>query len=123
MSREYVGREYESISGVKVTKSEERRAQPRMSTNATIILEREGFCEDYQVMDFSSGGMRVRGERPLVVNQDLSVMLYIERSEVRATGKVVWCKGPEDGQFTIGIKVEVGETEARAILNRYLATL
>ena len=99
------------------------RDQPRMSTNATIILEREEFCEDYQVMDFSGGGMRVRGERPLVVNQDLSVVLYIDRSEIPTTGKVVWCKGPEDGQFTIGIKIEVADAEARAILARYMATL
>ncbi len=113
----------QSISGVKVTKSEERRAQPRMSTNATIILEREGICEDYQVMDFSSGGMRVRGEHPLVVNQDLSVVLYIEKREIPTTGKVVWCKGPEDGHFTIGIKIEVADAEARAILARYTATL
>ncbi len=106
-----------------MTKSEEQRAEPRMSTNATIILEREGFCEDYQVMDFSIGGIRVRGERPLVVNQDLSVVMYLGRSEIPTTGKVVWCEGPEDGHFTIGIKIEVADTEARAILARYMATL
>ena len=104
-------------------KSEEKRAWPRLSTNARIILEREGFCEDYQVVDFSAGGMSVRGERPLVINQDLSVVLYFGKSEIHTAGKVVWCKGPEDGHFTIGIKIEVADSEARALLVRYLTTL
>ncbi len=45
------------------------------------------------------------------------------RSEIPTTGKVVWCKGPEEGHFTIGIKIEVTGTEARAILARFMATL
>ena len=108
---------------MKVTKFAQQRVRPRMSTSATIILDLEGAREDYHVMDFSGDGMRLRGERPLVVNQDLSVVLYIGKSEIPTTGKVVWCKGPEDGQFTIGIKIEVADAEARAILGRYMATL
>ncbi len=44
-----------------MTKSEEQRAWPRLSTNARIILEREGFCEDYQIVDFSAGADRLGG--------------------------------------------------------------
>ena len=105
-----------------MSKSEER-AWPRLSTMATITFEREGLREDYQIVDFPAGGMSIRGERPLVANQDISVGLYFGRNEIPTAGKVVWCKGPEDGLFTIGIKIEVTDSDARQVLVRYLTTL
>ena len=104
-------------------KSKELRAWPRISTSVKVVLDQSGASETYQVMDFSGGGMRVRGEHPLKVNEDLCVVLYIEGTEVPTSGKVIWCKGPEDGHFTIGIKIEVADTEGREALDRYLATL
>ena len=104
-------------------KSRERRAWPRISTSVKIILDQSGASETYRVMNFSGGGIAVRGEQPLMVNEDLCVVLYIEGTEVPTSGKVIWCKGPEDGHFTIGIKIEVADTEDREALDRYLATL
>ena len=115
--------EPEHVSGVKVTEPEEQRGWPRISTNVKIVLDQSGSSRTYRVMDFSGGGIGVRGEHPLVVNEDLCVVLYIEGTEVPTSGRVVWCKGPEDGHFTIGIKIEVAGTEAREALDRYLATL
>ncbi len=93
------------------TKDQEQRRWPRSRISATAIVERDGLVGEYEVIDVSAGGMRLRGDA-LPVDQDLLIVLHIARTDISAPGRVVWCQEPkpdsaDDDRCTIGVEIEV----------------
>ena len=107
----------------------ENRQHPRFEVSFPVDCSTRQFFFTNHVRNISKGGLFLRAERPLPVNQEVSLVLHLPGTErsIFATGRVVWNHDIESGDTNIvpgsGIRF-VGMTASdRAALDSYLGGL
>ncbi len=89
-----------------------------------LVVGYDGQSDHYTVIDLSSTGMRVSGDRSLPAAKQLYLLLCTGEEQIEATGELVWCEDEDIlyERYLMGIQFVVHDERSRELLERYLAT-
>ncbi len=107
----------------------ENRQHPRYEVSFPVDCSTRQFFFTNHVRNISKGGLFLGSDKPLPLNQEVSLVLHLPGTErsIFATGRVIWNHDTETGSPHVvpgsGIRF-VGMTSAdRAALESYLGSL
>jgi type IV pilus assembly protein PilZ len=104
------------------------RQYPRYEASFPVECSTRQFYFSNNVRNISKGGLFLRSDRPLPLNEEVSLVLHLPGTEkgIYATGRVIWTHDSEGSHQLVpgsGIRF-VGMTASdRAALESYLAQL
>jgi c-di-GMP-binding flagellar brake protein YcgR len=108
----------------------ERRREERTLINSHIQVENDEFDEKMGVLvDISPRGLRIRGEEPVEINEDIKLRLCLPekilgKRTIRPTAVCVWSKpDSESGQWISGFEFyRVSQQDSSLIIGLILET-
>ena len=99
----------------------ERRRHKRFELINLVIYKQFEIEEVTKTINLSMGGMQMRTEFPVPLDEELDIAIKIGDDIFRSPGKVIYANEREDGNFDIGVNFINSPPESINLLSQYLS--
>jgi len=99
----------------------ERRKHKRFELINLVIYKQFEIEKVTKTINLSMGGMKMRTEFPVPMDEELEISLRIGDDVFQSDGKVIYVNEKKDGAFDIGVNFINTSEESRNLLNQYLS--
>ncbi len=98
----------------------DRRKHKRLELTNLVAYKNFYIEEVSETINISIGGMKIKTEFPIDLDENLDVSLRIDEKEFKSQAKVIYCNAMEDETYEVGLKFEkTAESDVR-LLDQYL---
>jgi hypothetical protein len=99
-------------------RSDRRRAhRARLGVNVTITVA--GKLVDALGLDVSQGGMRVVASMPACIDDEVSLVFFLDGDIVSARGTVQWCAEGKRGLAMFGVRFTTIDEDGSSLVASY----